>query len=267
MYFIFNTTGRLGNAIFRYFACSLLCILYDGEYKEEYLGPENKEECDDFLFNSICDSLSLNDNKYLKIFENKKYIWVKYFYQHDKIYRKYKKNIIEFSNKNPEHYILTDGITAGDMKCEKFYMKDILKAPEYFNKFYENVLHIRLEDFVTHNLYIPKERIIELLKKNVIDDKICIVCKKPETKFEIEYIDYIKEFLIKKNISVIIENNDTLTDFHILKQAKILICSKSTLSWAAAFLSDNLLKCYFPDYNIHEAHMTFKYPIDDTEFY
>jgi hypothetical protein len=37
-----------------------------------------------------------------------------------------------------------------------------------------------------------------------------------------------------------------------MKEAELLICSKSTLSWCSAFFSDKIKKCYMPEYNISE---------------
>jgi hypothetical protein len=189
------------------------------------------------------------------------------YYQHCDIYTKLKKEIQTFIRNNPEHYVLSDGINAGDNNCEKFFMMDILNTPENFNKKYKNVLHIRLEDFVTHNLYLAKERItklIERIKQQL--DFLCIVCKNPTTEFENEYIDFILNFLINRKIGFIVEHNDTLTDYYIMKEAELLICSKSTLSWSSAFFSTNLKKCFIPEYE-NTINQTFKYPIENTEFY
>ncbi len=143
---------------------------------------------------------------------------------------------------------------------------DIINTPSTFNKKYKNVLHIRLEDFVTHNLYLKVERIIDLLKKNILSDSLCIVCKEPVTEFEQSYINYIKDYLDSINIKIFIEHNNVLTDYYIMKEAELLICSKSTLSWCAAFFSDKTQKCYLPDY-IETVNSTCKYPIDNTELY
>jgi hypothetical protein len=51
-----------------------------------------------------------------------------------------------------------------------------------------------------------------------------------------------------------------------MKEAELLICSKSTLSWCAAFFSNNITKCYLPDY-VTTLNSTCKYPIDNTELY
>jgi hypothetical protein len=252
----FIILGRLGNAIYRYMAAVIVCIIYNGTY---------------FVNNNQREILS--DNNFSEIFLNNKKVNINSvnmygYYQHDTIYKNNKNQIIDFIKKNPDHYILTDGINAGDGNNEKFYMINILNTPSSFTKRYKNVLHVRLEDFVMHNLYIKKERIIELLQKIDIDDnKICIVCKKPETEFEKTYILNIEEFFKNKNINVIIESNDVLTDYYIMKEAEVLICSKSTLSWCAAFFSDKIQQCYLPDYEIQPNIMTCKSPIDNTILY
>lgn len=145
-------------------------------------------------------------------------------------------------------------------------MIDIINTPYDFSKKYENVLHLRLEDFVMHNLYLKTERIIKLLDKNIISESLCIVCKQPTTEFEKLYIKEIKDYLNKKNIKTLLEHNDVITDYYIMKKAKILICSNSTLSWCSAFFSTNIEKCYLPDY-ITSPNSTCKYPIDNTELY
>lgn len=52
-----------------------------------------------------------------------------------------------------------------------------------------------------------------------------------------------------------------------MKNAKTLVCSCSTLSWVAAFLSDRVKLVYFPDYNNNRSHETFKMPIENTILY
>ena len=199
-------------------------------------------------------------------FKDNDNIFMNCFYQHDLIYKKYKKEILNFIKNHEYHYILTDGINSGDGNHEKFYMKDIVNTPIDFTKKYKNVLHLRLEDFVTHNIYIDKNRIINLLEKGIITDNLCIVCKKPCTDFEFEYINYITDYLNSKNITYNLEHNDVLTDYYIMKESEILICCKSTLSWCAAFFSDKIKKCFLPDYEI-TPNSTCKYPIDNTDLY
>jgi len=178
----FVVRGRLGNAIFRYLACSIMCIFYDGNYVINN-NDGNSVECSEDLFIQIKDKLLKNELLDIPYNCN---IRMNCFYQHCSIYTTFKKEIQTFIINNPKHYILTDGINAGDKQYEKFFMDEILNTPIHFNKRYKNVLHLRLEDFVTYNLYIPKERIIKLLEQEIITNtkQLCIVCKNPTTNFE-----------------------------------------------------------------------------------
>jgi hypothetical protein len=252
----FQIKGRLGNAIFRYLAASVLCIYFNCEYVINQIQETN---CSDENFCFIINNL----NKNYRICP----LNMTEYYQHDTIYKNNKEKIFQFIRNHPNHYVLTDGINAGDGRNEKFYMINILNAPLSFTKKYKNVLHVRLEDFVSLNLFLPNIRIINLLKNDVIKEELCIVCKEPQTEFEKNYILNIVEYLKNKNINVIIESNDVLTDYYIMKEAEILICSKSTLSWCAAFFSDKIQQCYLPDYQIQPNIMTCKSPIDKTILY
>ncbi len=258
----FCITGRLGNAIFRYMASVIMCMCYNGTYT---INHKQHIDCNDGMFIDIIRPL-INKNKILMLNKNITGINMTCYYQHDKIYKLFKQRLFNFIKENPTHYVLTDGVTAGDNNNEKFYMKDILITPTSFNKRYKNVLHIRLEDFVKHNLYLKVERICTLLDKNILTDNICIVCKKPTTQFENQYIHQLIQHAQKKNLNVLLEHNDTITDFYIMKEAEVLICSKSTLSWCAAFFSDKIQKCYLPDYT-ETPNSTCKAPIDNTELY
>ena len=48
-----------------------------------------------------------------------------------------------------------------------------------------------------------------------------------------------------------------MTDYNIIKHADLLVCSYSTLSWCAAFLSDTAKDIYIPDYK-NSTNQTFK---------
>jgi len=254
----FLARGRLGNAIFRYFACSILCIEFNYEYKVHEFQQIN---CDDKLWNQMSENFINNK----KIYSNYSFNMVGY-YQHDEIYKKYKEKIIQYINNNPFHYVLTDGVLAGDGNLQQFFMRDLIHTPINFQKIYKNVLHIRLEDFVTNNLYIKVERVVDLLRKNIVKDHLCIVCNKPTTCFELEYLNTIRNVLTEYSVEVVIESNDAVTDFHIMKNCELLICSLSTLSWCASLLSNDLKICYFPYYD-ETVNQTFKKPIDNTFYY
>lgn len=266
----FVIRGRLGNAIYRYMASAILCINTNKEYSSGHnngYNPNPNIHLSDDNFLEI--SQYLSENKSINL--DSKNLMMSGFYQHDSIYKMFRTEIFNYINSNKNHLIITDGVNAGDGNNETFKMYDILNTPTNFNKKYNIVLHLRLEDFVTHNLYLPVDRIITLLNKIIItdniSDNICIVCKKTTTDFEENYIKSILHFLNEKNIDIMIENNDVITDYYIMKEAEILVCSKSTLSWAAAFLSDKNKVCYFPDYTITGSNQTCKSPTTNTILY
>ena len=261
MKFIFIPKGRLGNAIFRYLGCSILCIKYNGEYSTDIKNINSI--INDKIFIDIINNpnLKLNDGNYL----------LSDYYQHDKIYINNKDELINFINRN-NHIVLTDGINAGDGNKQTFIMKDILNTPPNFNKIYDMVFHIRLGDKVFHNNTISVDKLLALIENIETNNynKIAIVCDKCNTEYEKNFIGNVKEKLYEKfNKSIVIESNDILTDFYIMSNSKLLICSMSTLSWIAAFFSKTIEKCYMPKHNtrLTNEFCTCYYPIDNTELY
>jgi hypothetical protein len=262
----FIPRGRLGNAIFRYMASYIMCKYYNGKYVEQ--GVYGKYNLSDENFYKI--QKNILEKKIINInFNGIDIINMNGFYQHDEIYLKHKQELVDFINNNPSHYVITDGIKAGDNNCQKFYMKDIINTPDNFNKKYKLVLHLRLEDFMDNNLYIKPDRIINLIDKllidNILKEEIVIICNKPTKREEVEYISILNKKLLENNIKIILEHNDILTDFYILKEAEILISSNSTLCWCATLFSNNLKICYFPEYTSNSQ--TFKKPIPNTYYY
>ena len=254
----FFPVGRLGNAIFRYFACSLFCIFYN----QEYIASEH------LVQNSVSDDLFITWMNGLINYNMNGDISFAGFYQHDTIYKKNKSVLLEYMNNHLDHYVLTDHITAGD-ESMRFCIKDILYEPSGFSKIYDTVIHIRLDDHFRGGVHIPVKWVIDLLGRIDISSDSCIVVQMPTTNFERSYLQTIIDFVKARfGFSILVESNNTLTDYHIMKNARVIICSMSTLSWAAAFLSERIEKCYFPDHNMpHGPHCSMKSPIDNTELY
>jgi hypothetical protein len=233
-----------------------MCIVFNGTYTTT--ANENTKYLDDIHFNELQRKILYNEYIHPLNIDN---INMTGFYQTDLMHNQFKHKVFQFIHQNPSHIIVTDGITAGDGKRETFRMIDIITLPANFNKIYKNVLHIRLEDFVTHGFYISKEHIIKLIDTLTELEDLCIVCKQPITPFEINYIEFIHKYLTERKICVILEHNDVLTDFYILKESTLLICSNSTLSWCAALFSSTLKTCYIP----HNDR--FKHSIVGAHFY
>lgn len=251
----FVVTGRLGNGIFRYLASIIICMDNDGIYCVQ---EKQKYNFDDAMFLKYIEhNINIQDS-----------VNMVGFYQHDDIYKKNKQRIMNYIRSNKEHYIITDGIFAGDGNRQKFYIRDLVNTPSSFRKRYDTVLHIRLEDYVKHNMVLPIENIYDLFNKKHITDNICILSSSLQTEYEKKYIESLMIFFESKGIKSKFETNDILTDFYIMKEAKTLICSRSSISWCAAFFSDKIEKCYFSISSYKESHnVSYKAPIDNTEYY
>jgi hypothetical protein len=252
--------GRLGNAIFRFLASTLFCILYKAERMYNIDGYA--QAFDDCRFIEWSNSI-LNSNIIPNIDCNASLIFNGY-YQHDKIFLKYKKEIINWIITHPTECLYTDGnrdnITIYNYNMMSFKSLNLIVNPHHL-KLYDIVVHLRLEDFINNNEVIHPESIKNLLDK-INNKKICFVINKTKTELEDKYIDYFKQFY-----EITVESNSIIEDYHIMKNAKILICSCSTLSWAAAFFSDKVQCVYFPNCNNNRNHETFKKPIENTILY
>jgi len=321
-YVIFVPNGRLGNAIFRYFGCSLLCIKNnldyileeDYKYEKDFTFYEGLDyECHDLEFiRKDLDELKnyvKNNNKVLCFntlgflkndFDNKKLVsnqWINKtnghglfvkntlevddslffeflgknlkdfnlkatgYFQFDFI--KYKKEIIDFMEKNKNNHYIRSHFGP------KYLIKDIIDDIELENK-YDVVIHIRLGDFKGRPDFIEYEyyeKVFEFIDFN--DKKVCLMIENVKNEEEREYLNRCLGWFDSNNIKINIESNDVLIDFNIMKQCKTLVCSMSTLSWAAAFLSKHIEKCFMPNYNFMTLRpdAKFKIPIENKLYY
>jgi len=262
-----NPGGRLGNALFRYFGAVYLII--KNQYNHVICYEKNKKM--DVITDKIFDDMISSNNSCQHKYKD---IILKGYFQYD-IYKKYKSEIVSYMKKNLNDVVYTDGNDLNtkhfNYNSQSYKISEIINDPLNFTKFYKVVIHVRLEDFVKYNFYIKTNSLINVLNTiNLIDS--CIVVNKPTTEFEHNYIKTLVDFYTKKYKKTIkIESNSVIEDFHIMKNAEILICSLSTLSWFASLLSDKLHTCYMPDWK-HSTpglgdHTRFRKPIDNTIFY
>lgn len=251
--------GRLGNCIFRYIKAILVCL--EDKNFEYYNNYQQR-------------GININENNLHLLKSNKKFFTLNHYFQHE-ISKENKEKIINYIKDHPEHYLLTDGGKGYHYPQQKYYIKDLIYTPLNFNKFYDLVIHIRLEDKVELGIHIKCNFILKIIDKiiqtDIIDyNNVAIVCLEPKKDFEKNYINSIRDhFKVKTGKILKIESNDIIEDFHIIKNAKNVICSLSTLSWAACMISDKLEKCYFPDWELgmpcfDHGSVTFRNPIDNT---
>jgi len=249
--------GRLGNSIFRLFANIIFCIVYDINsqiYNNNYCQPNIV--INDLYFINFYNNI-VNKRLIQNIDKNSIILFDGYF-QHDKIYTIFKKQIINFIKNHPEIILSTDH----DENYKAIYLVNF-----NISKQYNIVVHLRLEDFIEISHVINPNSLKKILydiRNEYPEEEICFVLNNPKTELERKYINY----LIKDLNNTKIESNDVITDFTIMRKSKLLVCSCSTLSWAASFLSETVEKVYMPNYNNPDRiHETFKQPILNTILY
>ena len=249
--------GRLGNAIFRYLASVVFHIVYNAEIVDHtrIKKEDPRVDINDAVFIEWTKAhLAGNVPAFNKTDVN--CVFFGYF-QHDTIYLKYRQQIIEYIRKNP-----TDIMIVETPNAECPYGGEpsgiLIKNPPNFKKLYDTVVHLRLEDFIDNGSAIHPQSIQQLLE-SVGAPSYCIVINSPNTELELCYIEYLRE-----RFNITIESNDVAIDYHIMRNAKTLICSCSTISWAAAFFSETVQRVYMPNYPTRRPHETFRKPIENT---
>jgi len=189
-----------------------------------------------------------------------KYILLNGFFQHDQIYLKYWLQIVDYIRMHPEFRLITD---RGDIH----HAGELLAHPTgVIPRGHRIVCHLRLEDFCQINIcFSPRaiHRLLQGIARRYPTDRICLVLNRPTEDYEHRYLEYISE-----GLDVCIESNDVITDYHILREAEVLICSYSTLSWVASLLSETVREVYMPTFNywfsIGRVWETFRQPIPNT---
>jgi GR25 family glycosyltransferase involved in LPS biosynthesis len=282
-YFIFNQSGRFGNAVFRYMA---YVMLQKGSTNFKYILDTDFSNIHDIDTNEVkvnsgtCvkNTTIINEDNFFDFIntENPNISKLPYntnislhgYFQYDKIYLQNKSYILEFTERHKNNHLVR---TDNETYLTKYIIDDMLLEP---SKLYTNVIHIRLDDFNGRPDFIETEYMLQLFGtvKNMFYNKTAIVIETPTSHEDIKYLNTILEWFKENSIPVpIIESNDMLTDYNIIKQAKIIISSMSTLCWAAAYFSKSLEKIYMPNYNFFDIEDRkngyFKMPIENTILY
>lgn len=296
-YIIFNHSGRFGNAIFRYMAYAMLqknidnsdngdngdnrnkfTYILDSDFSKMSEYEELKENSitinEDNFFEYV--STNITNNTCRSKIPNNTNISLQGYFQYDEIYLQNKNYILEFIEKNKNvNCIRSDN----DIFLTKYIIDDMELDP---SKIYENVIHIRLGDFNGRPDFIETEYFLRLLDgikeifvhaiANSTTNATAIVMETPSNDEDKKYVDTILTWFINNNIpQPVIESNDLITDYNIMKQAKVIISSMSTLCWTAAYFSKSLEKIYMPNYNFFHIddrkNGCFKKPIQNTILY
>lgn len=94
------------------------------------------------------------------------------------------------------------------------------------------VLHVRLADFVGEKMVIDPAPQLAILRQalSVTGGRLVIVCAKPVTALEENYLKFFEEF------HPTFQHGTELEDFATLRAANRIMVSNSTFSWLAAFV-------------------------------
>lgn len=275
--------GRLGNGLFRYFASTLFCILYNAKrtyikdtpniiFKDENFLEWSRELKNIKELENKNPVLSkLYFDKFISKMDEYKDLYFAFdgYFQHD-IYRYYKKELIKWIYDHPEETVISDIENNNTV----YKIGDIMPSPERQQlypsiKKYNVVIHVRLEDFLITQRYgtniskiiINPDSIIKIMDE-LNAESYCIISNKITHQMEQKYMEYIS-----KGRNVTFESNDVITDFRIMNNATILVCSLSTLSWCAGLLSNTVEKIYFPKNPNSGENQSFIPPLENTIFY
>ena len=249
--------GRLGNAIFRYLATVVFHIVYNAEIVDptKIKKEDPRVDMNDAVFIEWTKA-HLAGN--IPVFNRTDINCVFFgYFQHDAIYLKYRPQIIDYIRRNPFNTMIVE-TPNGEHPYGGYLSGFLIENPPNFKKVYDTVVHLRLEDFIDNGSAIHPDSIRQLLE-SVGAPSYCIVVNSPNTELELCYIEYLRS-----RFNIIIESNDIVIDYHIMRNAKTLICSCSTISWASAFFSDTVQRVYMPNYPNKRPHETFRKPIKNT---
>lgn len=277
-YVIFKPNGRLGNALFRFVASSIICqkfnmkyiLLEDFNNDKQIIDKHNIFTVTDDNFTSFLDDGRINNYTFNQRQRQRQHILMDGYYQFDFILTHFKKDVLDFiSNTKGENHEIQVDMNDG----YKRYRINELLANEDVMK-YDTVIHLRLGDIFHSNQfdYIPPEyleKVYEKEEKTFANKRIALVVENKTNKDEMEVISRHMSWFNTRNLDISLESNDVITDFKLFKNCETLICSHSSLSWMAAFFSNTVKKCYMPNYNfVKERSLCyFRNPIENTTLY
>lgn len=109
-----------------------------------------------------------------------------------------------------------------------YTLKEFATAPAPALNPDDLVIHIRMGDFAGGLLIDPAPQLAIIRKE--IHSRLIIVCAKPKTEAEENYLKFFEEF------NPVLQYGTELEDFAVLREASRIIVTNSTFSWLAAFM-------------------------------
>jgi hypothetical protein len=279
--------GGFGNAVFNVLGTILLKVLFPDL---ELVSFETMEEIETYKQTAIkmddeyfLEIINAKIERYTDILDPSQHYWLSAYCQYDEIYVRYQKQIVEYILAHPQEKIF-----AGHT-YRFFPIHDIVSVQE--TESYDVLLHLRLGDFVALGWVIHPESIRQAFTKALADTladaladassndladtladalsndrnkKIGIMVDHRNTELEKKYVEYIREICPAAEI---LENNDIITDYNLLKNAKHVIASCSTFSWIAVLFAQENQTVSFPNYEHRWQHEQFRRTHDRFTYY
>jgi hypothetical protein len=242
--------GRFGNAIFRYLASRLFCIFLDYNISDTNNIQYYQNLSDEIFIDWMKHFLKEKTIRYYDC----NYLFFTGFYQHDMIYRFFKKNLIHYIKEHPNDKIETD-------RNEIYYANDILGEKPIISFEYKTVIHLRIEDFIDLNLAMDPTSLDPVLER--CEQPFLFVHAPVSSELDKKYIDYFKN----KYPNSYYYTEYVVKCYNLMRHAEVLVCSSSTISWVAALFNDVNVKTYMPRNYRSLPHESFQYPNEHTEIY
>lgn len=249
--------GRLGNCVFPY----VMCILYQRVYGYRYeTNPQPNE-------------VRIDDTSFLQYFAPQgddvvlpripaNIVFVGYF-QHEIYLKRCKQLFIDFIKEHPDQRMITgwkESIPA------EILIKDYL--PEITLEKEDVVVHLRLEDKLCETLkdnsalFVIHPEDYESVLSKLHYKQIYWVMNTPKDPLEKKYIAYLQ-----KRWGGVFQPRTLEEDMCLMRKAKTLVCSRSTLSWVCSAFSEGEQVVYMPEAYETWIHETFKSAHPQTSFY
>lgn len=239
--------GRLGNCVFPY----VLCILYQHFYGYDYVTEPQPNE------------VQIDDKAYLQFFSSKEdnlqlpnisaNIVFNGYFQHEAYLKYFKPQLVEFIQYHPLQRMITGW---QERVPAEILIKDYL--PELSLREDDVVIHLRLEDkladTIEHNsaLFVIHPDDYENVLSSLKYKQIYWVMNKPKDPLEHKYIAYLQ-----KRWGGVFQPRSLEEDMCLMRKAKTLVCSRSTLSWICSSFSEGEQVVYMPEAYETWSHETF----------
>jgi len=223
--------GRFGNQLFRYLACKLFTV----KTGHKYILPTDFLKTirdDDYV---VIDESSLKES-FHDLSIQAKHVLCRGYFQKSVYFMSDRSELIReiMTEQNEDRIVDSEG-------CQTFLVREYLVASKggYEIHTEDLVVHLRLDDFIQYPC-----RTSDILPVSYYRDqlrwrpwgRLYIVCDQLHYSWERRYVEYFDQY---KNVIFVNETPRTLLqDIALLRDAKRVVHSNSTLVWIVSFLSE-----------------------------